>query len=96
MQISEWVSEEFRPFKGVEPCKNERHNLFWVIWYVGPKDSLETVHVYGIFEVRDCMRCSRSQKRFHVPENEADVLALEQRLEQHNAEVARGIAKFED
>ncbi len=77
MKVTKWERdvdlEEIGELSPYPPCKNERHNLFWKYDYLGPMDALATIEKYGVFEVRDCVRCGRVQRRFRMPENPNDV-----------------------
>lgn len=81
MEVTAWEIDDFgrviaETQKRPPICKNERHNFFREIIHRFPTDSKSTLSVYGIFEVSECQRCGRLQKRYQVPEGPDDVEVL--------------------
>ena len=88
MIVSEWepdpiLNEQVEAHRdSLRPaCKNERHNLFWEIDYVGPMDSRDTIADYGLFQLRTCLRCQRVHRRTLRPETAADTAELVRMLD---------------
>ena len=86
MKVSSWERDtSMEDMLGeIQPCKNERHNLFWKTWFLFPKDAFATLDEYGIVEIRQCEQCGRVQRRYEVPENRKDVDALRHKINLHN------------